>query len=519
MTLPTDTRAWPLPRWIASALLTILVAGAMAPLADPDLPMHLAVGRWIVEHRAVPTTEPFAWTRPGAPYFAYSWLLQAPMYLLMHAAGPLALRLLHGALLAGAFGSALIAGRMMGWPRSTTCLVAALQLIVVTSVSPLLRPQEALFILFALEWALVMRALTQEGGRRMVTLVSLALVAAITVNTHVFFPLLAAPLSLVLTLPREGIEDATARRMRQALPIAVALALGAACSPYTLDWPRVFALNFRQNVLFGQASLIAEHQSGFSRRLGLGVALSVLPLIASGSWSSRERALWGFTWLVGLVVFASKTKGLIVWWVLVFPLVGHAATVLHSWWPPLRKIPPLLAFAIPLSAAFGYLVGVPPTILPLRRAWQAERAVAGSTLSSPAALATDTLLTLLTASGSEKRVLTVFDLGSYLNWRAPSFSASIDGRTIFPDSAALPDAPVPPTSVERPLGPWRSADAAIVPMSYPVAGVLDTAHGWERIASTDALGSPFGPVGLWRNAAPDVPNRPARALAPRARRF
>src|SRR5919107_301212 len=105
MTRLSDSSTWPLPRWLPAALLVILAAGAMAPLADPALPMHLAVGRWIVEHRAVPTTEPFAWTRPGAPYYAYSWLMQTAMYLLMHAVGPLALRLLHGALLAAGVGS------------------------------------------------------------------------------------------------------------------------------------------------------------------------------------------------------------------------------------------------------------------------------------------------------------------------------------------------------------------------------------------------------------------------------
>ena len=41
--------------------------GAVRPLADPDLPMHLSVGEWIVRHRAVPFLEPFAWTRMGEP--------------------------------------------------------------------------------------------------------------------------------------------------------------------------------------------------------------------------------------------------------------------------------------------------------------------------------------------------------------------------------------------------------------------------------------------------------------------
>ena len=44
MTRFYDTPAWRFPRWLPAALLTILVAGALAPLADPDLPMHLAVG-------------------------------------------------------------------------------------------------------------------------------------------------------------------------------------------------------------------------------------------------------------------------------------------------------------------------------------------------------------------------------------------------------------------------------------------------------------------------------------------
>jgi hypothetical protein len=492
-------RPWEFPRWLPAALLTMLAAGAMAPLADPDLPMHLAVGRWIVQHRAVPLVEPFAWTRPGAPYFAYSWLMQTALYLLMHVAGPGALRLLHGGLLAAAFWAVLVAGRQLGWTRDTSCAVAALNLVVLTAVSPLLRPQEALFVLLPLGWALVSRALRAHGRRQLPTLLGLGLIAAITANTHVFFPLLAAPLSLALTLPRDAADDSLIGRIRWCIPAAAALVLGALCSPYSPHWVRVFELNFRANALFGQSSLIAEHQSGFSTRLGLGIALAALPLIGSGRWTQRERVVWGAMWVVGLVVFALKAKGLVVWWALAFPLAGLSASALLSSSAAYRRIPALLAFAVPIAAAFGFLRGVPPTILPLEQAWRAENAMPGTTLSSPAALATDTLLLQLAVRSHGPRVLTVFDLGSYLTWRAPGFSASIDGRTIFPDSAALPDAALPATSTDRPLGPWRSADAAVVPLNYPVAAVLDTAVGWQRVAKTDVALSPFGAVGLWLN--------------------
>jgi hypothetical protein len=492
---------WSLPRWLPAALVTMLVAGAMAPLADPDLPMHLAVGRWIVAHREVPTIEPFAWTRPGAPYFAYSWLAQTVMYLLMHTVGPIALRVLHGSLFAGAFWAMLVAGRQLGWTRETSCVVAALHLVVFSAVAPLLRPQEVLFVLMPLAWTLVARALGGEGRASLGTLSGLALIGAIAVNTHLFFPVLAAPLLLAFTRPHAGGEPSVRQGSRRGAPAAVALALGYACSPYLADWMHVFQVNFRENALFGPSSLIAEHRSGFSSRLGLGVALSALPLIASGRWTNRERVIWGAMWVAGLVVFALRTKGLLVWWLVALPLVGLSAAALLSLTSARELLAGLLAFAIPCAVAVGYIAGVPPTIAPLARAWRAEQARPGITLSSPAALATDTLIVQLAARASAMRVLTVFDFGSYLTWRAPGLSASIDGRTIFPDSAALPDVALDPAVRERPLGPWRSADAAIVPLDYPVATVLDTARGWRRYAEAGGPSSPFGAVGLWSRDA------------------
>lgn len=491
-----EDASWSLPRWLPAALVTMLVAGAMAPLADPDLPMHLAVGRWVVTHREVPTIEPFAWTRPGAPYFAYSWLAQTVMYLLMHTVGPIALRVLHGSLFAGAFWAMLVAGRQSGWTRETSCVVAALHLVVFSAVAPLLRPQEVLFVLLPLAWTLVARALGGEGRASFGTLTGLALTGAIAANTHIFFPVLAAPLSLAFTRSLAGGEPSIRQGIRRGAPAAVALALGFACTPYLAHWIHVFQLNFRENALFGPSSLIAEHRSGFSARLGLGVAMSALPLIASASWTRRERVIWGGMWVAGLVVFALRAKGLLVWWLVALPLVGLSADALLSLISARQLLATLLAFTIPLAVAVGYIAGVPPTIVPLARAWRAEHARPGITLSSPAALAMDTLVGQLAARASSARVLTVFDLGSYLTWRAPGLSASIDGRTIFPDSAALPDVAVP-AQRDRPLGPWRSADAAIVPLEYPVAAVLDTARGWRRIAKSGGSSSPFGAVGLW----------------------
>ena len=57
-----------------------------------------------------------------------------------------------------------------------------------------------------------------------------------------------------------------------------------------------------------------------------------------------------------------------MWWFVAFPLVGLSAATVLAVSPAYRVIPSLLTFVVPVAAAFGFLVGVPPTIVPLARA-------------------------------------------------------------------------------------------------------------------------------------------------------
>jgi hypothetical protein len=82
-------------------------------------------------------------------------------------------------------------------------------------------------------------------------------------------------------------------------------------------------------------------------------------------------------WAVGLIAFALKSKALLVWWFLAFPLVGLSADTLLSISPAYRVIPPLLAFAVPIGRRCGIFLGVPPTIVPLARAWARRACGAG----------------------------------------------------------------------------------------------------------------------------------------------
>src|SRR4029453_3684230 len=83
----------------ATALLLPLALLAWRSVVDIDVGIHLAGGRWIAEHRAVPTHDPFTWSIPDHPYVAYHWLFQVGLYACERAAGVTGMAALRLALL------------------------------------------------------------------------------------------------------------------------------------------------------------------------------------------------------------------------------------------------------------------------------------------------------------------------------------------------------------------------------------------------------------------------------------
>lgn len=69
-------------------LLLPFALGSGAKLfGDGDVSWHIAAGRWILEHRAVPATDPFSFTMGGQPWIAFEWLSQVIYALAYNAAG------------------------------------------------------------------------------------------------------------------------------------------------------------------------------------------------------------------------------------------------------------------------------------------------------------------------------------------------------------------------------------------------------------------------------------------------
>jgi hypothetical protein len=317
---------------------------------------------------------------------------------------------------------------------------------------------------------------------------ALWLVSAFAAATHITFLVMAAPIVVLL-----------ARGQREAIPkvgvASLAIVAGWLTSPYAMVWPKVFALNLGYNAITAGQSPAGELAPGFAVAPLVGAALAVLPVVVDlRSRRNAERIALGGLWLVGLIVFARYFKGLSSWWWCALPLVALA----------LARVPNFSSRRV----AIAWSIVVPLTVLAFSptnvRLWRATRHLEGNTATRRlptmrgfASEAAARWLEMNQSIPSGTRVLTTFNFGSYLKWRLPTISESIDTRGVFPDSAALPD--VPSVSRRSHVGPWREASVAIVPTNYPVAEILDADPQWRKIGT--AAPAPWdlnaARVGLW----------------------
>lgn len=81
----------------------ILLLGSRMLNLDGDLPRHLLFGKYILENRIVPNTEPFIYPYEGRHYVSHEWLVQVIYYLVYSAVGLKGLVLLAAILLSTAF--------------------------------------------------------------------------------------------------------------------------------------------------------------------------------------------------------------------------------------------------------------------------------------------------------------------------------------------------------------------------------------------------------------------------------
>ncbi|MDX6770666.1 MAG: tetratricopeptide repeat protein [Elusimicrobiota bacterium] len=155
---------------------------------DLDTWFHLGVGRWIVEHRAVPALDPFSFTAAANPYVDSHWLFQVVLYAVHALGGILLITALQGACFLGGI---LILSRSAPTTGLDSLKAAAfIALAPVVADRILLRPDMATFLFMAVFW----RALFSHQAPSRRWLWSLPFVQVLWVNMHglfMFGPVLA----------------------------------------------------------------------------------------------------------------------------------------------------------------------------------------------------------------------------------------------------------------------------------------------------------------------------------------
>jgi len=298
-----------LARWLKPSLADCLFISLLAwlffagpdgwsrLLLDGDTGWHIRAGEWMLEHGAVPRTDLFSFTKPGAPWYAWEWMADVIYALLHRALG------LKGVVLLGGVQIALFATLLLRWTiwRGANTLVAlgvGMLAVGASSIHYLARPH--LYTLTGMVVALwIIEADRRQPGGRIWLLVPMA---ALWTNLHGGF--LALITCLGCLTAGVAIEEWVGDGRRRPWPVAryglltVAAAAATLANPYGV---RLHAHVFEYLRSDWIRDAIQEFQSPRFRNENIlqFEALLLAGLMTAASLVARRKiveALWILVW-------------------------------------------------------------------------------------------------------------------------------------------------------------------------------------------------------------------------------
>ncbi len=478
-------RRWLTPSLVDVFFIALCVAlfarphGLETLLADGDTGWHIRTGELILSSGRVPVADPFSFSRPGAPWFAWEWLSDVIFALFNRWSGVAAVAAVCGVVLSLA-ASALFAGLLRRGAGLWLALAGSLAAASAASLHYLARPHVFSILLFtvAVGW---IEADLEGPGRRIWILVPLA---ALWANLHAGFVILPVTLALAfVTAPHGG-------RGRYAL---LAISTSAATlinpygwrlhqhiwqylqSPWILDHVQEFqspSIRSEGSIVFAllllAAAALASRTSRFRTALVLGLGFAALrsarhiPFFAIAAAPAVALAA-AEAWR-GLCRKQQRSAAARIFWEL--------SVDLGRQWRASPWLP--LAAALVLILAAGHGAQFPQSYFPSRAV---DRNLAA--LVDPAA----------TQALASKRVLTSDQWADYLIYRLyPRGRVFFDGRSDFYGPAIGADYRKLLSSEDG----WRDVlsrygfSAALLPHDWPLSTMLDREPGW-RLAYRDSV--------------------------------
>jgi hypothetical protein len=470
-----------LPLWVGAGVYAVFILAGNHLLIDPDTMWQITIGRWIVDHGAVPTADMYSFTMRGQPWISTQWLAQVAYAEVFAAAGWTGPVALAAVCIAATF--ALFTRYLARHLSESTTLVFVAAALALTAPHLLARPH-VLALPVMMAWV---GGLVQAADRRAAPSLWLLPLIALWANLHGGFVLglaLIAPIALDAVL---SAEEPTRK------PLALRWAVFAAAA-IVASWVTPYGWN----------SLLASRKI-----LALGEALPLImewrPADFSGVGPLEVCLLLGF----GLALY----RGISLPPLRIVLLLGmlHMALSQTRSLETFALLVPLF-LAGPLAKQIGGADDVKPTVSPLLFAGLAIVLFAGTVAyASVVRFEPHTRGSPVTAVVELKklnfsRVFNDYDFGGYLI--ANGVAPFIDGRTelygekFFVDHNAASGL-MKPENFFRLLEEYK-IEATLMRTQSAANILLDHMDGWQKVYTDDLATIHVRKPGALHTAEPAV---------------
>jgi hypothetical protein len=458
------SRSWDgaAPLLVAVFLYALMLATGGNLLRDGDTFLHIAAGNWIWTHGGVPRTDPFSFTRLGAPWVAHEWLAElgfAAAYRLLGWTGVIALSA--GAIALTYYLLARFLARDLAAPAMLLGVTAS---FLLAAPHLLARPHVLTMPLLVVWVAAHERARTEARAPSPLLLPVMTLWANLHGGFVVGLGLTA--LYAVSAMASAADHAARLRRLRGWSLFGTGALLAALATPFGINGP-LFALHLmRETYALGTVS--EWHSTDFSRFQPLEV------------------------WIAGLLLLGFALRPRLGFFALVLLLGLVHLALAHSRNADLLALIGPMILASPVARALGGDDARPTTVRPLRGASIAG--AAAIVMAATALLCFNPIrpqdgpstpreaVAAARKAGLTGPVFNAYDFGGYLIFAG--LHPFVDGRidiygdrfiADYMDAVAARDGALP-----RLLERYHIAWALLAP-DMPAADALGRMPGWQRV--------------------------------------
>jgi hypothetical protein len=487
------------PLSTTSIFLAVLFLGLFAMAArnvnDPDVWWHLKTGQYIAEHKSIPHTDPFSFTRAGQPWVAHEWLTELLLYQIQRTTGWGGLIVIFAAIVSAAFFPLYLRCGPAPYVAGMATLCAAWATLPVWGVRP-----QVLSLLFTSLWLLLL----DRSERHPKVLWWTLPLTLLWVNLHAGF---AVGLALsALFLVGDWIERAlgwpsqqTAPRLRTA---AFILLLDLLLVPLNPNGLRMFSYPIETLRSTAMQNYIAEWASpNFHHPEYWPFLLIVLGTFAALSWSR----------------FQLRPRDLLL---LVVSLYAGLCSI--------RLLPLFVLIAVPLLCQrLGNWPKSNPRLQPMSRTWLNGVIVLAMAVFAAAHIVQVIqrqpesemqhfpahAVAFLQSHPPAGRIFNHYDWGGYLIWKLyPSTRVFIDGRADLYGEPLLDQF----ARAYQLKGAWQQTlqgwniDTVLLPPDSALAAGLRASPGWTvSYEDSQAVVLTASPLAIPPQPAPSRPARPS----------